>query len=119
MKKLPTVVNISPPREEFPPHKLQMPEVEVMAVSPATGAPPDEFRNKVIYLSAHIFAVTKQRPTIEVDGTDVVFVHPNSSKTMAAVMGFLANRPVPVQDFVAAFKELRTMMYNAKPVPGR
>lgn len=76
--------------------------------------PAKQFRNRDIFLSSAALALTREEPTMERERDMVIFVHEATDALSAAVATYLSNGNVPVQDFVAAYKRLRTMMYQVR-----
>ncbi len=92
---------------------LAFPLIGLTTTTSAT-LPREKFRNRDIFLSATILALTGDCPTIEREKNLVVFVHNIDDKCSAAIATYLANKPVPVQNFTAAYKSLRQKMYAAR-----
>jgi hypothetical protein len=73
-----------------------------------------KFKTRDIFLSSTIFAITQKPPAIEVDRKLSIFVHELSASVNTVIAAYNANGSVPVQDFIAAYKELRSKMYASR-----
>ncbi len=80
-------------------------------ITPTTKLP---LRDRNIFSSSAIFALTQQAPTIELERGLVLFVFERTDQVNAALDVYLQNGLVPIQDFEAAYKTLRSKMYSAR-----
>ncbi len=73
-----------------------------------------QFRSRDIFLSAAALSRTGEDPALERDRDLIIFVHPETPAFQAALTAYLGNQPFEIQDFVAAYKRLRNLMYNLR-----
>jgi len=77
-------------------------------------APAKKIPLRDIPIAATVLSETGELPTLQSDRNLIIFEFEPSEAVTSAISKYLSNGSVPVQDFFAAYKRLRTMMYAAK-----